>query len=71
MMLCAVFLRAYLISSSSIDLIESGRGRVDGLGVHYESFGSLCAPIPGLLISLGIDVELGQEGLDAVLILDR
>ena len=32
MMLCAVFLRAYLISSSSIDLIESGRGRVDGLG---------------------------------------
>ena len=40
------------------------------LGVHSDSFGSLCAPVPGLLVYLGIDVELGQEVLDIALILD-
>ena len=40
------------------------------LGVHFDSFGSLCAPVLGLIVSLGIDVELVQEGLDVTLILD-
>ena len=40
------------------------------LGVHFGSFGSLRAPIPGLLIYLGIYVELGQENLDITLVLD-
>ena len=40
------------------------------LGMNFDSFGSLCAHVPGLLVSLGIDVELGQEGLDIALILD-
>ena len=40
------------------------------LGVHFEIFGSLRAPVMGLLVSLDIDVELGQEGLDITLILD-
>ena len=41
------------------------------LGMHFESFCSLCDPVLGLLISLGIDVELEQEGLDISFILDR
>ena len=40
------------------------------LGVHFGSFVSLCAPVLGLLFSLGIYVELVQEGLDITLILD-
>ena len=40
------------------------------LGMHFGSFGSICAPVPDLLVSLGIDVELLQEGLDIALILD-
>ena len=40
------------------------------LKIHSDSFGNLCAPVPGLLVSLGIYVELGQEGLDIALILD-
>ena len=40
------------------------------MGVHFEIFVSLCAPVPGLLVSLGIDIELGQKGLDIALILD-
>ena len=40
------------------------------LGMHFGSFGSLCAPVLGLIVSLGIDVELGQEGLDKTLVLD-
>ena len=32
------------------------------LGMQFENCGSLCAPVPGILISLGIDVELKQEG---------
>ena len=33
------------------------------LGMHFENCGSLCAPVPGLLLPLGIDVELGQDEL--------
>ena len=36
----------------------------------FVSFGSLCAPVPCLLVSLGTDVELGQVVLDIALILD-
>ena len=34
------------------------------LGIHFEIFGSLYAPVPGLIVSLVIFVELGEEGLD-------
>ena len=34
------------------------------LGINFENFGSLRAPVPVLLFSLGIDVELGQDDLD-------
>ena len=40
------------------------------LGMHFDSFGSICVPVPVLLVSMGIDVELGQEGLYIALILD-
>ena len=40
------------------------------LGMQFGIFGSHCAPFPGLLVSLGIDVELLQEGLDTYLSLD-
>ena len=39
------------------------------LGMHFDCFGILCTPVPGLLICMGINVELGQEGLDIALIL--
>ena len=39
------------------------------LGVYFDSFGSLCDLVPGLLVYLGIYVELVQEGLDIALIL--
>ena len=32
------------------------------LGMQFDSFGSIYDPVPGLLISLGIDIELGQKG---------
>ena len=38
--------------------------------MHFEYFGSLRAPVPGLLFSLGIDFKLVQEGLDITLVLD-
>ena len=34
------------------------------LGMNFDSFGSLCAPVLDLLVSLGIDVELGEEILN-------
>ena len=40
------------------------------LGMHFDNCGSLCAPVPGLLVSLGIYVELGQEVLDITLVID-
>ena len=39
-------------------------------GMHFERFGRLYAPVPVLLVSLGIDFELEQEGLHSGLILD-
>ena len=38
--------------------------------MHFDRFGCLWAPVLGLLIYLGIYVELGQEGLHVILILD-
>ena len=38
--------------------------------MHFDNFGSLCAPILVLIFSLGIYVELVQEGLDITLVLD-
>ena len=43
--------------------------KLKALGVHFDRFGSLCAPVPGLLVSLVIDVELVQEGLHVIFIL--
>ena len=40
------------------------------LGMHFGSCVSLRAPVPGLIVSLGIYVELGQEGLGITLVLD-
>ena len=37
--------------------------------MYVDNCGSICAPVPGLLVSLGIDVELGQEGLDNNLVI--
>ena len=39
------------------------------LGMHFDSFGSLCALVPGLLVYLGIYVELVQEVFYIALIL--
>ena len=39
------------------------------LGMHIDSSGGICAPFVVLIVSLGIDVELVQEGLDVALIL--
>ena len=36
---------------------------------HFDSFCGLCALVPGLLVSLGIYVVLGQENLDIILVL--
>ena len=38
--------------------------------MHFDRFGCLYAPVPGLLFSLGIYVELEQEGLNVALVLD-
>ena len=40
------------------------------LGIQFDIFGYLCAPVLGLLVSLGVYFKLGQEGLDITLILD-
>ena len=37
--------------------------KLNSLGMHFYMFGRLCAPVPGLLVSLGINVELGQGSL--------
>ena len=39
------------------------------LYMHFDNSGSLCAPVPGLIVYLGIYIELGQEGLDITLVL--
>ena len=40
------------------------------LGMKFDNCGSLSATVPGLLVSLGMYIELGQEGLDITLVLD-
>ena len=40
------------------------------LGMKFNSCVSFCDPFPGLLVTQGIYVELGQEGLDITLVLD-
>ena len=40
------------------------------LGMKFEYCDSLCDPVLGLLISLGIDVELVQGSLGTTLVLD-
>ena len=39
------------------------------LGMHFDSFGSLCDTVLGLRVSIWIDVELAQEGLEVALVL--
>ena len=38
--------------------------------MHFDRFSRLCAPVPGLLVYLGIYFELRQEGLHVALIPD-
>ena len=40
------------------------------MGMHFDSCSSICDPVPGLLVSLGIYVELVHEVLDIILVLD-
>ena len=40
------------------------------LEIQFDNCGSIHEPVPGLLVSQDIDVELGQEGLDTTLALD-
>ena len=40
------------------------------LGIYFDNGGSIRAPVPDLLVSMGIDVESGQEGLDITFVLD-
>ena len=39
-------------------------------GINFDNCVSLHAPVPVLLVSLGMNVELGQKGLYIVLVLD-
>ena len=41
------------------------------LGINFENFGSIRAPVPGLLNYLGIYFELGQEVLDTTLAINE
>ena len=58
MMLCKSFWSTHLSNTSIIYLLGSGRGIFGGLGMHFDNFGSLRAPVLGLLISLVSYVEL-------------
>ena len=40
------------------------------MGMNLECFGSIHAPVPGLITSLVILVELGHEGLNITVVLD-
>ena len=40
------------------------------LGMFFDNCGSLCAPVSGLIFSLGNGVESGQEVLYIYLVLD-
>ena len=39
------------------------------MGMYFGNCGSLCDPFPGILVYVGIYVELGQKGLDITLVL--
>ena len=39
-------------------------------GIKFDCCGSICAPVSGVLVSMGIYFELGHQGLYIVLILD-
>ena len=41
--------------------LEVLRVELVALGTHFDNCGSICAPVWGILVSLGIDVELGQK----------
>ena len=38
-------------------------------GTQFDRLGRLCDPVPGLLVYLGINVELRQKGLHVVFVL--
>ena len=40
------------------------------LGTHFDNCASICEPVTRLIISLGSNVDMGQEGLDITLVLD-
>ena len=40
------------------------------MGMNLDCFGSIHAPVPGLITSLVIFVELGHEGLNITLVFD-
>ena len=44
--------------------------KLKALGVHFYRFGFICAPVPVIIVYLGIYVEVGQEGLRVILIID-
>ena len=50
--------------------MEEVRVELMALGMQFENCGSLCFPVTGLLVYMGIGVELEQEGLDITLVLD-
>ena len=37
------------------------------MGMYFGNCGSLCDPFPGIIVYVGIYVELGQKGLDITL----
>ena len=60
----------WLIPGSFLSLSVVGVGVESlALGMHFYNYGSLRAPVLGLLIYLGIYVELGQEIFDITLVL--
>ena len=69
-MTCEMLLRDQLRNSKSISLLSSVLGvELVSLGMHFDNCGSLRAPVPGLLVSLGIDVEFEKEVLDITLVI--
>ena len=47
------------LSVVGVDLVD--------LRTNFENFGGFGAPVPGLIVSLGSYVDLGQKGLDITL----
>ena len=57
------------LTGAFLCLVVVGLSLLD-LGIQFDKCGSIRSFVPGLLVSLGIDVEMGQEGLDIALVLD-